>query len=76
MAQIPVSAHIVGKSGPPVRTEQPKQVTPEQLIAAAQADLLSLQAWLATDRNTPMLTEVGQRLIDVGVWLANSRSKA
>lgn len=75
MAEIPVQAHIVGKSGPPVRTEQPKQVTPEQLIAAAQADLESLKAWLVADRHTPMLTEVGQRLIDIGIWLKNSRGR-
>jgi hypothetical protein len=67
MAKIPITAHIVAKSssGP----KRPVSVTLEQIIDATEADLRSLRAWAAVDPKTPMMVEIGRRLIDVGSLL-------
>lgn len=78
MAILPIQAHIRAESATGQTGQQSKQknlLSVDQVINAAEADIRALRCWLMADRNTPMLAEVGQRLIEVGQWLKTQRGR-
>lgn len=78
MAILPIEAHIRAESASGWPSQQPKPKPSnsfeiDRVLDAAEADIRSLRCWRSADPNTPMITEVGQRLIEVGRWLKGQR---